>query len=57
LAPGAALPQFKRKQKTDFADEDIEVWNPDHLGMQSKSEKTIRKTVRKANQAAGGLEP
>jgi len=53
LAPGAKLPSFKRKSKGDFADEDIEVWNPDHLGMQSKSDKTIRKTVRKATTAAG----
>ena len=52
LATGATLPQFKRKQKGDFADEDLEVWNPDHLGMQTKSEKTIRKTVRKATNAA-----
>jgi tRNA (adenine57-N1/adenine58-N1)-methyltransferase len=56
LAPDAQLPQFKRKQKTDFADEDIEVWNPDHLGMQSKSEKTIRKTIRKATEAAGSAD-
>ncbi|MEN9752582.1 MAG: hypothetical protein RL670_273 [Actinomycetota bacterium] len=52
LASGAVLPQFKRKQKGNFSDEDIEVWNPDHLGMQTKSEKTIRKTIRKATQAA-----
>jgi tRNA (adenine57-N1/adenine58-N1)-methyltransferase len=52
LAEGVTLPQFKRKQKGEFADEDLEVWNPDHLGMQTKSEKTIRKTVRKATDAA-----
>ena len=52
LAPGAVLPKFKRKQKTDFADEDVSVWNPDHLGMQSKSDKIIRKTVRRAAEAA-----
>ncbi len=52
LAPGASLPQFKRKQKGEFSDEDLEVWNPDHLGMQSKSDKTIRKTVRRATDAA-----
>lgn len=49
LAPGIVLPQFKRRpSKPEFADEDIAVWNPEHLGERAISEKKLRKNLRKA---------
>jgi tRNA (adenine57-N1/adenine58-N1)-methyltransferase len=53
LAPGTVLPEFKsRPSKTDFADEDISVWNPDHLGERQVGEKKLRKNLRNAAAAA-----
>jgi tRNA (adenine57-N1/adenine58-N1)-methyltransferase len=52
LAPGTVLPNFKTKAKPEFADEDLAVWNPDHLGQKTISDKKLRKTVRAANSAA-----
>ena len=53
LAPGTVLPEFKsRPSKTDFADEDISVWNPDHLGERKVGEKKLRKNLRNATAAA-----
>lgn len=52
LADGTVLPQFKTRVKTDFADEDVAVWNPDHLGQRKVSDKKLRKTVRNAQAAA-----
>lgn len=52
LAPGTVLPQLKGKAKPDFADEDLAVWNPDHLGERKVSDKKLRKTVRSAEAAA-----
>ena len=52
LADGTVLPQFKGRVKPDFADEDIAVWNPDHLGQRKVSDKKLRKTVRNAQAAA-----
>jgi len=53
LAPGTKLPEFKKRpSKTDFADEDISVWNPDHLGERQVGEKKLRKTIRNASAAA-----
>lgn len=55
LAPDAVLPQFKvrRASKTEYTDDDMKIWNPEHLGERSVSEKKLRKTVRKVtNQAA-----
>ena len=52
LAPGTVLPQFKKSNKPEFADEDLSVWNPDHLGQRRVSEKKLRKTVRNAEAAA-----
>ena len=51
LAPGANLPQFK-KVKGDFSDEDLSVWNPEHLGERSVSEKKLRKSLRNAKAGA-----
>jgi tRNA (adenine57-N1/adenine58-N1)-methyltransferase len=52
LNPGTVLPQFKTRNKPEFADEDIAVWNPDHLGQRRISDKKLRKTVRNAEAAA-----
>jgi tRNA (adenine57-N1/adenine58-N1)-methyltransferase len=50
LAEGTVLPSFKtRPAKPDASDEDLSVWNPEHLGERSISPKKLRKTVRKAN--------
>lgn len=51
LAPGAVLPQFK-KAKGDFSDEDLAVWNPEHLGERAVGEKKLRKSLRNAQAAA-----
>jgi tRNA (adenine57-N1/adenine58-N1)-methyltransferase len=52
LAPGTVLPTFKTKAKPEFSDEDISVWNPEHLGQKAISDKKLRKTIRTANSAA-----
>ena len=52
LAPGAVLPSFSRRAKPEFSDEDLSVWNPEHLGERSVSEKRLRKSVRSAQSAA-----
>ncbi len=53
LAEGTVLPEFKsRPSKSDFADEDISVWNPDHLGQKRVSDKKLRKNIRNAQQSA-----
>jgi tRNA (adenine57-N1/adenine58-N1)-methyltransferase len=52
LAPGTIVPNFKTRQKPDFADEDIVVWNPDHMGERKVSDKKLRKTIRSAEAAA-----
>ena len=52
LNPGTVLPQFKTRNKPEFADEDVAVWNPEHLGQRRLSEKKLRKTVRTAEAAA-----
>ena len=53
LAPNTVLPEFKsRPSKTDFADADISVWNPDHLGERQVGEKKLRKNLRNASAAA-----
>lgn len=52
MAPGTLAPSFKTKAKPDFADEDIAVWNPDHLGERKVSDKKLRKTIRSAEAAA-----
>lgn len=56
LAPGAVLPEFKTKSKPEFSDEDLAVWNPEHMGQRKVSEKKLRKTVRNAQAAATSRE-
>ena len=56
LAPGSVLPKNKtRASKGDFADEDIAIWNPDHLGQRQASDKRLRKMARHATAAAEGV--
>ncbi|CAO1651562.1 tRNA (adenine-N1)-methyltransferase [Salinibacterium sp. NSLL150] len=53
LAPGSVLPELKRRaSKTDFKDEDVEVWTPGALGERNASAKRLRKTAREAKAAA-----
>ncbi|QEO12987.1 tRNA (adenine-N1)-methyltransferase [Agromyces intestinalis] len=53
LAPGTVLPELKRRpSKTDFSDEDVEVWTPGALGERDVSAKSLRKRVRAAGTAA-----
>jgi tRNA (adenine57-N1/adenine58-N1)-methyltransferase catalytic subunit len=53
LAPGVVLPEFKQRRasKTEYTDQDMEIWLPDSIGQRPISEKKLRKTVRKATQA------
>jgi tRNA (adenine57-N1/adenine58-N1)-methyltransferase len=48
------LPQFKAKRasKTEYTDEDFEIWLPDAIGQRPISEKKLRKTVRKVTNEA-----
>jgi tRNA (adenine57-N1/adenine58-N1)-methyltransferase len=53
VADGAVLPEFKsRPSKTGFADEDIAVWNPEHLNAKKVGEKKLRKNLRNAQNSA-----
>jgi tRNA (adenine57-N1/adenine58-N1)-methyltransferase len=53
LAPGAILPQVARRaSKSDYSDEDVEVWTPGALGDRVSSDKSLRKSVREARAAA-----
>ena len=49
LAPGAVLPQLKRRaSKSDYTDDDVELWTPGALGERSATAKKLRKTARQA---------
>ena len=53
LAPGTVLPALKRRaSKTDFSDEDVEIWTPGSVGERPLSEKGLRRAVREARTAA-----
>jgi len=53
LAPGTVLPEFKAKRsKGEFTDEDLSVWNPEHLGEKRISDKKMRKNLRNAQESA-----
>lgn len=52
LAPGTIVPDFKTKTKPEFSDEDLAIWNPEHLGQRKISDKKLRKTLRNASSAA-----
>jgi tRNA (adenine57-N1/adenine58-N1)-methyltransferase len=49
LAPGAVLPgPARRASKTEYGDEDVELWTPGAVGDRVKSDKRVRKVVREA---------
>jgi tRNA (adenine57-N1/adenine58-N1)-methyltransferase len=49
LAPGAVLPApARRASKTEYGDEDVELWTPGAVGDRVKSDKRVRKVVREA---------
>jgi tRNA (adenine57-N1/adenine58-N1)-methyltransferase len=49
LAPDTVLPSLKRRaSKTDFSDEDVELWTPGSLGERQSSSKRARKVARQA---------
>ncbi len=52
LAPGAVLPEFKQRRasKSDFSQEDMDIWLPGAVGQRPISEKKLRKSVRKVTQ-------
>ncbi|MGG7463268.1 tRNA (adenine-N1)-methyltransferase [Plantibacter sp. YIM 135347] len=53
LAPGTVLPELKRRaSKSDFSDEDVELWTPGALGERTPSAKILRKRVRSAQASA-----
>ena len=52
LAPGTKLPSFSRRNKPEFEDEDIAIWNPEHVGERGISEKKLRKSLRSAKNSA-----
>ncbi|MGF3055191.1 tRNA (adenine-N1)-methyltransferase [Microbacterium sp. YY-01] len=54
LAPGTVPPAVKRRatKKTEFSNEDIELWTPGAVGDRDISDKNLRKRVREAQKAA-----
>lgn len=53
LAPGAVLPvQQKRASKTEYGDEDVEIWTPGALGDRTISDKNLRRRARDAQAVA-----
>jgi tRNA (adenine57-N1/adenine58-N1)-methyltransferase len=49
LAPNTVLPSLKRRaSKSDFSDEDVELWTPGSLGERQSSNKRARKVARQA---------
>lgn len=53
IAPNTVLPSFKtRAAKNAGNDNDISIWNPEHLETRKVSEKKLRKTVRSAKTSA-----
>ena len=53
LAPGAVLPRpARRASKTEYGDEDVELWTPGALGERTKTDKRMRRVVRDAQSLA-----
>jgi tRNA (adenine57-N1/adenine58-N1)-methyltransferase len=58
LAPGTILPALKRRaSKSEFSDEDVELWTPGALGERETSDRKLRKTVRHARSLAERSSP
>ena len=54
LAPGTLLPAVKRRaSKSEFTDEDVELWTPGAVGERTTSDKRLRKAAREARAIAG----
>ena len=54
LAPGTVLPAVKRRaSKSEFTDEDVELWTPGAVGERTTSDKRLRKAAREARAIAG----
>jgi tRNA (adenine57-N1/adenine58-N1)-methyltransferase catalytic subunit len=55
LAPGAVLPSLQRRaSKSEYDDEDVELWTPGALGDRDRSDKRLRRVVRDAEALARG---
>jgi tRNA (adenine57-N1/adenine58-N1)-methyltransferase len=53
LAPGSKLPEVARRaSKSEYTDDDVEIWTPGALGDRTVSDKSLRKSVREARAAA-----
>ena len=53
LAPGAVLPEVKRRaSKSEYTDEDVELWTPGAVGERAKSDQRLRKVAREAQSIA-----
>jgi tRNA (adenine57-N1/adenine58-N1)-methyltransferase len=53
LAPGSTLPEVARRaSKSDYSDDDVEVWTPGALGDRTASDKSLRRSIREARAAA-----
>lgn len=58
LAPGAVLPPRKRRSsKTEYGDDDVELWTPGAVGERERSDKRLRRVVRDARSLAAGTAP
>ncbi len=55
LAPGAVLPApSRRASKSEYDEEDVELWTPGALGEHVKSDKRMRKVARESRALAEG---
>jgi tRNA (adenine57-N1/adenine58-N1)-methyltransferase len=53
LSDGTVLPALKRRaSKSDYTDDDVEIWTPGAVGERVTSAKRVRKVVREAQAAA-----
>jgi tRNA (adenine57-N1/adenine58-N1)-methyltransferase len=53
LASGVRLPEpARRASKSDYTDDDVELWTPGALGDRTASDKSLRKSLREARAAA-----
>ena len=58
LAPDAILPELKRRaSKSDYDDEDVELWTPGSLGERELSPKSLRRRIKNSAETAGLARP